>query len=396
MKILFITADNIFGTASSNIRNVSLINGLCQEGHCVDILTFEVNKDAKKFDSNIEKKLENCKFFFLKNKSLQKAFSLKKNVSKSNEKESIKDKVKLFFYRKIKAFYLNYIAVDTLIDAVNKVNLKDFPDNTYDIIISSSDPIASHKLAEKYMKAKGERKWYQYWGDPLYYDITRQTKKRSKLKKIEQGYLSKAYKVVYTNPMAMEEQMELFPEQKNKLFYVPTPFAFAVAKNDEREYEYDYGYFGSYMKCVRNILPLCESARKNGKKLLIVGGGDQNIDVDENVKTMPFQPINVVTELEGKCRTLVCLCNQSTNNQKCIQIPGKIFHYAMTNNSILVIGADERTKEFLSKYNRFIFSDNSLLALNRIMVEKEEQSEIKNSPIKQWECNAVARRFLSE
>ncbi len=392
MRILYITAENIYGTGSSNIRNVSMIEGISALGNEVSILSFEVNENTKKFDENIKERLSPYNKYFLTNRSLQKVFAIKKG----DESKKIVSRLKTFVYRWAKKIYLRFSSTDTLSQAVSRANPKDFPSEQYDVVISSSDPISSHSLAEMFFKTVPQNncKWLQYWGDPMLLDITRTNKNKRKLKKIEGSFLRKANKIVYTNPLIVAEQKKIYSDCAEKMHFVPTPFSF-YDYGREQSNEYDVGYFGSYMSCVRDILPLCTAVTASDKRMIVMGGGDQALPKDERIDNRSFQSTSVVAEYESKCTLLVCLCNTSKSGNRIYQIPGKIYHYAVTDKPVLIVGADEATKEFLESYNRFVFCDNDASQITQAIEDIiNGTAQACFEPIEDFSPRKIAEEFI--
>lgn len=391
MNILYVTSENIYGTGSSNLRNISMIEGFLSLGHSVSVLSMEPDEKAKKYDPAVKARLEGTTRYFLRNNSLQKVFAVKKTQNKSRALSKIKQAV----YKTIKGLYLKFNP-DTLMQAVNNVDKELFPKEQYDIVVSSSDPVSSHQLARLFLSGCRQRpRWIQYWGDPLYLDITRKTANQKKMKKIEEGFLKAADKIVYTNPLVLEEQKKLYRDCSDKMRSLPTPFSFAE-ENPASETEFEIGYFGSYMSCVRDIMPLCEAAQAHRLRLIVMGGGDQTVPESDMISVWPFQSTQTVAEYENKCKVLVCLCNCPKNGGKVLQIPGKIYHYAMTDKPIMVIGADPKTRSYLETFNRYSFADNDAESIyHTYQTIADGRSAVTNAPVDDFRTETVARRFLS-
>lgn len=391
MNILFITSGNIFSTSSSNLRNVSLIQGLTEIGHRVDVWSLETGSSGKIYDESIKEIISRNKVFLSSNNSLQKVFSEKK-VAKETFVSKMKTKI-LGFAKKI---VLKYSLIDTLMPAVTRISKNEIPTEEYDVIISSSDPISSHEMALMYKNLHSKSKWIQYWGDPLYYDITRNFSNKRKAFKVEEKYLSACDVVVYTNPIVLEAQKRLFSKSADKMHFVPTPFAFAHDSTVENESErFDIGYFGNYLSYVRNIEPLCHAVMELGKKTVVMGRGDRKLPTSEYIDVYDSQSIVTVSEFENKCRILICLCNDNTKSDQCLQIPGKVYHYAMTEKDILIIGADKNTESFLSGYSRYYFCNNNVEAIKEAINKiTQNEGEIISKPVEEFKPRNVANKVI--
>lgn len=391
MNILYVTSENIYGTGSSNLRNISVIEGFVSLGNHVSILSMEPDEEAKTYDKGIKARLEGIQCYFLKNNSLQKVFAVKKA-----SRNTAFSQIKKYIYKTIKQVYLRF-SPDTLIQAVNNVDRNLFPKEQFDIVISSSDPVSSHQLAKLFLSSSHQHnsRWIQYWGDPLFLDITRNVANRKKLKSIEGRFLKDANRVVYTNPLVLNEQMRLYPSCSNKMISVPTPFSFIKEIKNE-DIEFEIGYFGSYMSCVRDIMPLCESAISNNLRLIVMGGGDQTIPKHDLISVWSFQDTKTVSEYEAKTRVLVCLCNKSKTGEKVLQIPGKVYHYAMTYKPIIIVGADKTTRLYLEQYKRYYFADNtaeSIYNTFKIIFDGGIETVI-NEPVNAFKNYVVAKQII--
>jgi len=244
----------------------------------------------------------------------------------------------------------------------------------YDIMISSSDPKSSHFFAQKIYEQNRSRigRWIQYWGDPFALDINQSGGSAFRVKCAEKKLLRYADKVIYVSPFTLNKQRELYPMYADKMHYLPIPVrAKQISDNQKIDNSHlKIGYFGAYKKRDRDIIPLYEAVNQTNHHLEIVGPSDVILSSTEhvNVHEQVRMPVAYIEEREKETDVLVCICNRSGT-----QIPGKAYHYAMTNKYVLIILDGEYAEEirdFLSKYDRYVFCDNNeesiISALNSI------------------------------
>ena len=65
MRILFVTFSDISVCSSSNIRNVSLIKGLLDHGHQVDIISYKTANKVQVHDETFKTVTDRCKIIEL-------------------------------------------------------------------------------------------------------------------------------------------------------------------------------------------------------------------------------------------------------------------------------------------------------------------------------------------
>lgn len=361
MNILFITFSDIAVCSSSNIRNVSLIKGLLDLGHTVDIISYKIANKAVLVDESFAPIISRCRI-------IEIAASLSTEKVSSSLLSSNNHSIKRKIYNKLRKVYYSLETVDSMRKIANEIDISSLNLHEYDLMISSSNPYSVHILAERIRDHYygGKIRWIQYWGDALYLDtLTRHPILPFRVKEAEKRLISKCDKVVYTNGVVLELQKEIFPDFKTKMSFVETPFAFT---NDEDvPLIYDVGYFGSYSSSVRDIIPLYTALKNLGIKSIIVGNGDQLIESEGQLTVLPRASVNEVSGYESQTRILVCVCNKLSSKGETGLIPGKAYHYGATTKEVLIIGATPKVKEFLNKYNRFIFVDNDINEISNMI-----------------------------
>lgn len=345
MKILVIKLTNTNIISSATIRTLALIKGLLFLGHNIDYITLANN--AVDVETDYGPFMDQIKMIKINNNE---------NIYKKLAQPQ-KSKFFNFCVNIIRKLYHATCIYEHNINAIKKINLSILPSNEYDLVITSSDPKISH-LAMIKLKKQGLKygKWIQYWGDPMTLDISRdKLMPKFILKHEEKRLLSKADRIMYVSPFTLSEQKHLFPTLKEKMFFAPIPYLDEQIYPNTCNKEFVIGYYGNYYKKVRNMIPFYSAMKEMDKKVFVDIFGNNDILL-ENTPNIHIHPASNIEENKAKADLLICVLNSHGN-----QIPGKLYHYAGTNKAILVIldgENQERIKEYLSSFNRFLFCYN--------------------------------------
>ena len=388
LKILFVISSYVQSGTSANIRNNALIEGLCDNGHIVDVLSREPDIESGRCDDSMI--LPPVRKFIYIIKKVHEVNQNQKGIS--NEKKKGKS---IFFQFALKIY--NSVSVwDTWYFKVKRIQKIDLNDN-YDLMISSSDPKSSHYLAKKIYKQNKSKigRWIQYWGDPFALDINQSAGSGTRIKLVEKSLIKSADKVVYVSPFTLEKQMQLYKEYSNKMIFLPIPVRYKeIAYNETTiNSSLKLGYFGAYKKRDRDILPLYKAINNSNYTLEIIGPSDvllestEHVIVHEQVRV----PVSEVEKKEQEMDVLVCICNRSGT-----QIPGKAYHYAMTNKIVLLILDGEnasRIKEYFSNYNRYVFCDNNEKSILEALNNLGNDSSLK-TPCLSFSPKSIAKDFI--
>ena len=388
MNILFITFSDITVCSSSNIRNVSLIKGLLDLGHTVDIISYKIANKSALIDESFAPIISKCRI-------IEITASLSTEKFSSSLLSSNNNTIKRKLYNKLRKVYYSLETVDSMRKIANEIDISYLDLREYDLMISSSNPYSVHILAERIRDHyyDGKIRWIQYWGDALYLDtLTRRPILPFRVKEAEKRLISKCDKVVYTNGVVLELQKELFPEYKNKMSFIETPFAFKTENTGP--FRYEVGYFGSYSSSVRDINPLYSVLRNSSLQSVIIGNGDQIIESSNNLTVLPRASVNEVIKYEQDTRLLVCICNKLSKKGETGLIPGKIYHYASTNKPVLVIGATSKVRIFLERYGRFEFADNNEQEIATKLVDILSKFCLVSNPLEETKPSNAAIKIL--
>lgn len=387
MRILFITNSPIEYSSSANIRNTALIKGFIENGHDIDILTCYPDKSSKYYDSTIANNLN------LAIKYIDRA-----DDSNEQELENIKYKSSNLYHKVRNNLYKLYNALSIYDPRKRNLRLMDNIEinESYDVVISSSDPKSSHLIAEKIVERLKVTKWIQYWGDPLTTDINKNAIiPKFILKNEELRLLEKASEAFYVSPITLKLQKEMFKEISGKIHYLPIPIQIngydekTITINDNIK----IGYYGDYFSRDRNIIPLVNACEKSDFCLEIFGSSDVKITDKDNIQVNERAPFEVIKMHEKNTDILVCLCNKKGG-----QIPGKIYHYAATNKPILLIldGDYQQTiHDWFGKYPNYFICKNDENSI-RETIMKINNSKLKLSPIKDFASTSIALNMVSK
>ncbi|WP_367659280.1 hypothetical protein [Cytobacillus gottheilii] len=333
---------------SASIRNRATIEGLLELGHQVDLVTTHFDINHSNFDNSIVNR--NLSVNYLKLHGIQ-------SIAKFGRKYKYLQPLKNVLYKVMTKFEV----YDNLKGIVDYATRLDITDDTYDLVISTSDPKSSHLFIYRLFE-NGLIKntpWIQIWGDPFLSDITRNNMLlNSKIKKEEDKLLANANKVVYVSNLTLNEQKKIYPHYANKMISEPIPYLEKLfyPNNNTQNGVLTFLYCGDYDSGIRDIMPLYKAIKKTKHKLIICGSSNIKLEDTERITILPRVSFEKTKEFEKDCDILVHL-----SNLRGTQIPGKIFQYSGTNKPILFIldGDLNAIKSNFEPYNRYMFCENS-------------------------------------
>ena len=378
MDILYVTLSSSQANNSAMIRNHALIEGFSSNGHNVDLLVLNGLDEKNNFDWHENVNVIRIDGNTLYSKYRSKSSSLKKVIRKAFFKISIFDNTI--------SHVLNF----------NENIIKEKLKEEYDLIISSSDPKTAHLYAKKLIEfgIKYE-KWIQYWGDPLALDITNNSiYPKSLLSKYERKVLRNADGIVYVSPFTYKSQVDLFPNLKNKMSFIPIPYS----KEDYQPLSHTnglikIGYFGDYFSKYRDINPLLNAIENQEKyHLEIAGASDLELMQKENILINERLDLNTLKNKEIETDIFVCILNKSGS-----QIPGKIYKYASTNKPIMILLDGDNMlemREYLASFHRFIICENNTNDIKATLSEITISDLKKYNPLKKISAQKIAGKLI--
>jgi hypothetical protein len=291
-------------------------------------------------------------------KKYRSLMSKKRDFSKRN-------KIISFIFFMIKKIFKYLYKLVQVFDAqkINIQNLKnvDIDYGKYDVIFSCSDPKSSHLIAKRILKEK-RLLWIQYWGDPMFNDITKHKNIFDFYVRFQEKKLLEASNLIYyASPLTLDLQKITFPSLKAKM---RTMNQVALDNNDCMKTNNSFDserlkivYSGSYNTRIRNILPLYNSFANSNNVLKIVGSSNIKLEEKNNIQVDGVVDFKRAQSIEQEADILVTICNN-----KGTQIPGKIYYYAQYNKPIIVVLDGDLELEihnFLIDFNRYIFCSNN-------------------------------------
>ena len=378
MKILYITAYPLEYDSSSNVRNMSLIKGMHANGHSISTLS-PYPTDLKSFTGKLlDFPFENRYWIGSKKIANQNA---KTNKPSPVKKWLVDIYAKFSIYDRRK--WLAKFITNNLIS------------QSFDIIISSSDPKSAHMLAEQLIKLNRGicKKWIQYWGDPLTNDITvKRLIPEFIVRKEEYRILSKADKIIYVSPLTSLLEKSMHKSLESKIYFYPVPLRDATSSALFNPNNKLVSHIGNYYSNIRNIKPFVEAINDLKIPAAIVGNSDvkikssQYLTVKDRIMGKEFE------DIKSKTGIIVCICNLHGT-----QIPGKIYHDVNSGKPILIIldgEYKEQLRSYFSSFNRYYMCDNEKDAIKRSIIEILNNYKYFQTP-EQLKPEYIAKYFLT-
>lgn len=390
MNVLYVVGANLTRNTSANMSHNGYVQGLIDNGCNVDIL-MQTNSWGQQ-DVTL-KRFDKARYFEYESESLpdkiRKRFSQTVNSTHKTKSEKSNDldchtsdalyvKCKRRLRQLVKATFYLLFPQDSLypLDKTWLKNALNFRGRGYyDIVISNSSPSASHKMVEELLKKNRITcsRWIQIWEDPWYYDIY--GKHDDKIKLEEHRLLQAGSEVYYVSPLTLHYQKEIFSDCAHKFKYIALPaFKYELDTNVSAP-KLTYGYFGDYYSNTRNLLPFYEALKDTENYGCIYGDSDLSLQPTDKIEISTRVTLDTLSKVQARTSVLVHLCNLKGG-----QIPGKIYHYSVTNKPILFIldGTDDEVriiKEHFSQFNRYIFCDNNVASIKEALAEIAQLSD---------------------
>ena len=389
-KFLFISTYDLRRNTSGNIRTVALMNSLHDAGHIVHCLFVPTNNVSDKsiYDNLI--KIDKLITF-----PRTEVFFVAPSKEPPKEDKSISGALRGWLiktYSKLSVYDVFRLPLFKL----KKGDLSEL-DDTYDYIVSSSEPRSSHLFAEKVIKMKKyQAKWILYWGDPMSNDVASDKLFGNREAKEEHRLISVSDISVYTNPCAVSYMKGKYPKMASKITWIPT----TDFKKDNSVVETGdvakIGYFGDYRQMYRNIDPFYQACIENKLDAVIIGGGDRELRSEGTVKVHGRMSRDEIKAYEQECGILIVLENFSKTGN-CIQVPGKLYHYGLTYKYILVITESSNIAKEYECFDRFIFVPNVKDRIAGVIkdIQSGKYASMKIGPVEGFKYEKIANDFIS-
>ena len=405
-KVLIVLGINLYLNSSVSMANSAYIKGFLENGFEVTVIMPECDEADRDYSMDMPSGVNYCVFPrtgpFEKRIAKTVKVSAYKNKHgdilyffKNMIRKSLSSMKQMIIRRRKDSLYGNYEYY------ISQIKDKwTGQDCVFDYMVTISSPVASHHIGEE-IKSAGLvqcNKWIQLWEDPWYYDLY--TEKDPSILDEERRLLSLADFIEYVSPITWHYQKKYFSEYQGKMHWAFLPCCKIVEyeNNLEEKQSLLLGYFGEYVSKVRNIKPLIDAVMQNKKyRLIACGNTDINVPECSNIELRGRCSLDKVEELQSKCDILVNLSNLGGG-----QIPGKVYQYAGTNKPVLFIldGSDEEIEQLMLHflpYNRFIFCENNVDAILRVLNEFCQDSDtIQNKPVSAFSPYEVVKAILGD
>lgn len=409
MKVLYVTAACLLKNTSANMSHNAYVKGLIDNGADLDII---MASDSWGESDSMFQKQSGARYFVYGSVSILDRIRLRgrglirtqveeatNNTEAANEsslsnKASFKINLRCF----IKRVFYSLFRQDPVYP-LNKTWLKNArrfkSDVGYDLVVSNSSPAAGHRLVADLLRSKHikAKRWVQIWEDPWYYDLY--GNHSDAILEEERYLLKEAQEVLYVSPLTLHYQKQFFPDCADKMGVIPLP-AFMIGNKEQKPFSspISYGYFGDYYSHVRNLSPFYEALKASGNTGYIYGDSDINLPSQSQITVSPRVTLDVLEQVQDKTDVLVHLSNLHGG-----QIPGKVYHYSVTNKPILFIldGTEEEKallKEHFSQFSRYVFCDNDKYAILKTMSSINKLSDRMCRPVRVFTPKEVVRLFI--
>ncbi len=404
MRVLYVVGACLTKNTSANMSHNGYIQGLIENGCQVDIIMADDSwgetdvslpmwKEANYYIYNSLSLTDKIK---MKLKGINSPVS-DKNAPMQQNKESLFSKATLRSVVK-KLFY--FLFPRDPIYPLNSIWLKNAikfkSDIEYDVVISNSSPAASHTLVMRLIEKKHihYKRWCQIWEDPWYYDIYGGFPEI--VKKEEHMLLQAASEIYYVSPLTLKYQKQYFSDCAEKMKHIPLPaFEYEDSCCPQDDGLVRFGYFGDYYSKTRNLQNFYDSMISLNATGYIYGDSDINLQSSSNLIVHGRTTLDKLSTIQGKTDVLIHLCNLYGG-----QIPGKIYHYSMTEKPIIFIldGTDdeqEEIKQVFDKYNRYIFCENTFDSITKAIISMSNRENLmKFKPVNDFRPKNIIKNLL--
>lgn len=394
MKILYVLTGDIYQNTSGNIRNAALITGLNAIGH--EVITICISS-GKKADERIKKIIDS---------STKVHIVGQEEVSNSlfSTTGSVK-KIRKLLKRMLLKTYNHFQIYDPYKRRIKLFNKNNYIFPIFDVVISSSDPRSSHLFAQKIMKECGiSVPWLQYWGDPMANDVSANSIMKLFIANKEKKLISMGDKIIYTNPLTVNHMRKTYPQLSEKIRWIPTSYVISQdseVHDTKINQELVLGYFGDYVATYRDIRPLVEAVHKEKRQLIICGSGDANIESNDYITVYKRLSLDEMLIKQAQCDVFVVIENKprydKNSNNLCIQVPGKLYHYALSDKYVLVVCETQGIRDNYDRYGRYIFCNNNAESIAIAIKDIENGKYLETRHYSdEFSPESVANEFLSQ
>lgn len=397
MRILYITSLFCQYAGSGSIQNLGYINGLSSRigRNNVDVMT--VRWPDSIFDRRMLAMTEAANIYYDNVGIITRYFE---RGGKDAIERVLGGSRLLRKTKKLLVETLYFPSVDK--EWIKTYSKLDFPQ--YDYIVTSSDTKTSHFIGAEIRKKHPGIKWIQIWGDPWCRDITIEPVTRLRAKKHERKLLTSADIVFYVSVPTLNEMKAVFPECAHKMRYIPRGYATEVVREQRsKERSELVMLYTGFLNATRDISQFCLALKEfNCRsevqiKLKLCGFLDaysqEVIKGNPDIKFCGQKDYAEIIEEYRQCDALLYIGNPGGANQ----IPGKLFDYLGTDNSVLALVNNEQdeTTEFLKSLGRVVLVVNHNTEIVAALEKVKDEILTKNlTPYYNFSSRSVMREML--
>ena len=374
MKVLYITGACLTRNTSANMSHNAFVQGLLENGCDVDIV---MSSDSWGEEDQALPIWDQARYYCFSSTSLPDRIRKKlhrKTQARALAADGVKDSpldpqsqsgnwrkwLRACWKRVFNAFFPR----DPLypLDSTWLKRASSFRNSAkYDLVISNSSPAASHRLA---LELIGKHhiaceRWIQIWEDPWYHDLYGGHSEL--VEQEEHRLLQAASEIVYVSPLTLMYQKRYYPDCAEKMKCVPLPALRLEPGETCRAVDGkpSFGYFGDYYSQTRDLKPFYDALVASGFRGAIVGDSDISLPSTDEILVSRRVTLDKLQPIQDRTGILVHLSNLRGG-----QIPGKVYHYSVTDKPILFIldGTEEEKhalKDYFGQFDRYVFCENS-------------------------------------
>ena len=373
---------------SASIRNNSLVKGLIELGHTVDVLTVSYP------DSETSETLKEGNII---------CTDLINWGGRAKINKLAKHSTVLSFLRRM---YLAWVRVSQFPDRFYK-----WPERVdysslgiYDLMISSSDAKVSHFVGRKYKRTYPSVPWIQIWGDPWMSDVNANWTDKIRIPFYEKKLINEADAVVYISEPTANEIKQKYPKYKQKIHFIPRSYyslcEYDVSKTGDMHIVYTGAIRGIYGRKIDSFVKVLDGYNNlHDRKIIldIYGHVDDAIKetcFSENVHYYNGVDVSELPSVYKKANALLYL----SNKQESTQIPGKLFDYLGTSSIILCLvnqGGDPTTDFLQSIGPKCFLISNDFKSLNNTIDSVVEKMQSSYPPVCDYAPRVIAEKITS-
>ena len=374
---------------SSMLRCRSIMLALSALGHYIKCYCPNPDIESKYYSANNNIIHNNIEIYRYKRQPYRNTIDTNRKISVFKKIKLLLKKTALYFYHKIDVFGSTVLYISE-----RKAVSEDISKGNFDTLLSFSDPMPAHLIANYCKKHNPDLKYIQQWGDPLASDTISKIALPVWIRKIIESYmLNLADRICYVSPLTYEEQKRLFPAYATRMIFLPTPSLGYKDKNINKDM-ISVGYFGSYNTSARNILPFYNAAKENPDvAFYIIGDSDLRLESTENISVINRLSPRELEKYMARINVIVCLMNRKGN-----QVPGKLYHYASSTKDILLIKDGEygqAIQDFFARYDHYTFTDNTTDSIDAVIKNYLTHGIPERKPVTDFRPDRIAENLIS-